>query len=157
APHLLELGTVALVLCTLAFAGEGPLSLLAPVIYAAVVFVFAFEGGALSSLLRTAPFRCLGRWSYSIYLDQGIVFSLLMRVTAFAAPLLGLALREEWTARADELDFMLIGNAWVLDGLALLFLLLVTLAAAITYRYIEQPGRGLFNRFAQQHAQTRAR
>lgn len=65
---LVEAAVVALVGLYVALVAEGPLTYLAPPAFAIAVFVFADEGGAISKLLRSRPFRLVGLLSYSIYM-----------------------------------------------------------------------------------------
>ena len=65
----LELGAVALVIVFIEYAGNGAdavsaISLAAPLVFGAVVVIFAREQGLLSLLLRARSFRALGRYSF---------------------------------------------------------------------------------------------
>ena len=139
-----EVGVLALLAAFLIVAAPGPVSLGAPLVFAAVILVFAGETGALSTMLRTPLPRLLGRWSYSIYMVHTLLFvglrmglDLFGRVTGSDA--LG--------ARSGDTLWDFGGQAanWLATGL---YLAGAILAAGITYALIEDPGRRLFNRIA---------
>lgn len=96
--------------------------------HALTLFVFAFEGGALSGLLRLAVFRLLGRWSFSLYLSHILVFMLAGGLAARLAPA---------APDAPWLPFAALGGALALAGVA--------------YRCIERPGMALGRRLRTDH------
>ena len=102
-------------------------------LFAWVVLVFAGDAGSLSALLQRPLPQLLGRLSYSIYLVHYVVALALM------ACLL-------WLGWVQEIE----GNAtfvaplWATETITLLYLLVVVLVSALTYRWIEQPGQRLF-------------
>jgi peptidoglycan/LPS O-acetylase OafA/YrhL len=63
-----EVPLVALVVLFVIAAKSGPITMFAPLLFGAVVYVFAAEAGYLSRILKSRPFQGLGRWSYSIYM-----------------------------------------------------------------------------------------
>ena len=124
----------------IALMGAEGLNLLAcDLLFFVAVLVFARDRGAVSALLATAPFQALGRWSYSIYMTQMLV----IRVGAG-----GLLALLAWLGRDDlirpvgeggfsRVDFGLIGNT----ALSLTVAAACIALSALTYRFIEQPGR----------------
>jgi peptidoglycan/LPS O-acetylase OafA/YrhL len=123
-------------LCFVAVAGESAASLLAPVVFAAVVLVFAREAGALSALLRSRIFLWLGTLSYSIYM---VHFFLAHRMVE----LLTLA-RERGFPGAQHLGV----DRWAGDAVILAYMVLVIAVSALTYRFVEVPARDWFRRVA---------
>lgn len=93
-------------------------------LFALALFIFAFEGGLLSRLLRLGPFRLLGRWSFPMSLAHLVVFML-------AAPLVAL----------PQLDGVL--PRYAPQALALCGVLLL---AALSHRLVERPGIALGRR-----------
>jgi peptidoglycan/LPS O-acetylase OafA/YrhL len=134
-----ELAAVALVALFVIAAGNGPddvwrTSLLAPLVFGVAVVVFAREGGLMSLLiLRTRPFRALGRYSFSIYmLHQPLLIALCyglwragLPTKVFGGPV------PDTTGSPDLL---------MAD-----FVLGVILIAAASYRFVETPARGRLN------------
>jgi len=118
--------------------------------FAVAIVVFAHERGWLSRVLRTAPMRALGEWSYSIYmvhlLVSATVSQSLLRIVA-------------WLGRDDlvrpgsghpgfeTLDFGFWPNTLVSVIVAAICIAL----ASQTYRLIEEPGR----RWAKRKARRR--
>ncbi|MGD9783311.1 MAG: acyltransferase family protein [Hyphomicrobiaceae bacterium] len=145
---LLEWPAIAAAIVFVSVAGGTRWEFAAPLLFALVVLVFSYEAGTASSLVRTTPFLRLGLWSYSIYmvhylishaLDLGI--SVLER--ALKQPIWHHVTMNGEALRIAEFGSPLI-NAVVLIG----YVGGVVLAASMTYRFIEQPGRRLFARIA---------
>lgn len=131
-----ELGAVAA--CAL-FIGwsEAPIWM-APFVFAFVVFVFAFEAGALSRLLRTPPFLQLGAFSYSIYLVHVVALFYLGWVVAALEAQFGWGV----TSPAPDGPGRLWGAAPWIGNLIMFGVLAVVVAmSALTYKFIEKPGR----------------
>jgi peptidoglycan/LPS O-acetylase OafA/YrhL len=114
-----ELLCVAGTVVFVSTAGGGRWSLVSPLVFAAVVGVFALEGGLASRLLNCKPVAWLGMLSYSIYMCHFVIL-LFMR------------------------------------HLAIAYLAVVVGCSAVTYRYVENPGRRYFNRLAAEWAAGRA-
>lgn len=105
------------------------------VAFAFMVHVFASSNGLVARLLNTAPLRYLGRISYSLYLVHALVFEL-MRQVALA----------HWDM-AERVHEPLIGiDRVVFDtphwlGINAFALGLIVALSALTFRFIEEPGR----------------
>ena len=123
---------------------------LAPVAFAAAVWVFAQEAGFVSRLLRTTPFARLGAWSYSIYMLHMLVVVLLGRLAVVIEHLIGQKLVILYVPPLGETARRVIAypNLWLMDGVVLAYLAAVIAAAAPTYRMVERPGQRFFNRAA---------
>ena len=137
-----EMAAVALVVCFVGFSGDGPDSahyfgLAAPLVFGAAVIVFAGEHGLLSLMLRSRPFRALGRYSYSIYMIH--------------QPLLIMLCYSVWLAGYHTKIFDAQGRQpWMgsFDLVLVEFVLGVVVIAAAAHRFIEVPTRSSFNRLA---------
>jgi peptidoglycan/LPS O-acetylase OafA/YrhL len=133
---LYELGAVALVVLFVVGAGDGPdrvsaVSLLAPLVFAAAVVVFASERGLMSLLvLRARPFRALGRYSFSIYM----IHQPLLIALCYGVWLNGLPTKIFGAAGAQ-------GPMASPDLLLADFVLAIVLVAAASYRFVETPAR----------------
>ena len=142
---LLECIALAAVVTFVSFAGTSNWSLLAPFVFALAVLVFAVEGGWLSSALRWPLFQWLGMLSYSIYLTHALVGVLLpvaiKRVTHL----------DLWTTLplAGGQSVLAYGRDNVEGTLFYAAALAATLAfSALTYRWVETPGRAWSRRWA---------
>lgn len=111
---------------------------LAPFVFAAVVFVFGFEAGWLSRLLRTPPFLALGDYSYSIYMTHAVLIFFGWRAVAVMEERLGWHVSSSPAGDERQLwgSSPLAGDAVMLGMLAL-----VIAVSALTYAAIEKPGR----------------
>lgn len=107
--------------------------------FAAVVIVFARDGGALSRVLATPPMQALGRWSYSIYLNHLLVVMLAaygLRMVLSATGRDGF-LRPDGVAGFERLDF----GPWGDTALTLLAAALIVALSSLTYHFVEEPAR----------------
>ncbi|HRK25431.1 MAG TPA: acyltransferase [Beijerinckiaceae bacterium] len=146
-----ELGSVALLIGFMLLTGQNATSYLAPLVFAVVVYVFAFERGIVSKLLATGPAQALGLWSYSIYMVHMLIFTVEKMVLGLVAKkaILGFAIVQVPT-----------GRLWTFDNLALdtaLFTLQIVLTLAIsklTYDWIEDPWRRRFATIARRREQA---
>lgn len=129
---LAEVLAIAAALSLVGAGGGSGWSLAAPIVFAAVVLVFAWESGAGSRLLKSKPFVFLGTVSYSIYM-----------VHLFVAGRFADTLR---LAQAHGIS--LVDSKWAGDLVILVCLAVVVAISALTYRLIEAPGRAWFRRIA---------
>ena len=141
AAGLLELGAVTLVVTFITTVDRDPPSLAAPVVFAMVVAVFAFEQGFLSRLLAARPIQALGAWSYSIYMVHTLLLVALGRGVNLAEKLLQLRLTAPIEVNGQTRSLLVLGGPWAGDILALVYLAAVVGVAALTWRWIEMPGR----------------
>jgi peptidoglycan/LPS O-acetylase OafA/YrhL len=140
-----ELATVAAVVAFVTYAGKSNWSILAPFVFAGAVLVFASEEGAVSRLFRTRLFAWLGMLSYSIYLTHYFVVMLMpvaiKRVTHV----------DLWTPmKVAGGEYVMAYGRNNLEGTLFYGVALaLTLAfSALTYRWIETPGRDFSRRLA---------
>jgi peptidoglycan/LPS O-acetylase OafA/YrhL len=131
---------VLVLLLTVGFvtvAGNDIVSMCAPLIFGLAVFVFAQEEGWISGMLSTRPFVQLGTWSYSIYMVHWLVRNVMVRGNDIVDKLI------ERQAIPSYVSLNHIGTTRVL---LIIYLVVVISLAAVSYRFIEQPGRRYFNR-----------
>jgi peptidoglycan/LPS O-acetylase OafA/YrhL len=117
--------------------GNDIMSMIAPLIFGLAVFIFAQEDGWLSGILSTRPFVQLGTWSYSIYMVHWLVRNIMVR---------GNDIVEKLIERHAVPSYMSFSHVWTMSVLLVGYLVVVVALAAVTYRFIEQPGRRFFNR-----------
>ena len=115
----------------------GPITLWAPFVFAIAVWVFSREAGIFSKLLMHKTFRWLGMLSYSIYIIHVFVQArfrdVLGVVDRFGMP---------WPIeRAADGTQVVTGPWWLADLLTIAMLGAVLVAAWLSYRLIEAPGR----------------
>ncbi len=109
-------------------------------LFAVIVFIFAFEAGLLSRLMKRPFLMRWGEVSYSIYLvHYPLVMAIFGAATAISA-LTGMQLLTSGRWFALEL-----GSRWIGDIASIVFLVVVILISGVTYRWIEVPGRRWFN------------
>ncbi|WP_420348082.1 acyltransferase family protein [Pelagibius sp.] len=133
---LLEALAVLLVALAIMESTSSQLSLLLPYVFCGAVLLFAFEGGALSSVLKHRAFLLLGVLSYSIYMTHMLVRRLILKTADAVEKHIGLDVVQQ----AD--GTRIIGTEfWHGDLYLLSYLLIVIGVSMLTYRLIEQPAR----------------
>ena len=146
-PGVWELIAVAATFVFVSVCADTPASLMGPLIFGIVVWVFAHEAGPISSLLRRPSFIFLGAISYSVYMVHALIANVMYY---------GVLAVDEMTSLDEGTAFDLIDMShrvssetqYVMDGMMLAYALAVLLTASVTYRYVEQPGRRYFNRLS---------
>lgn len=143
----IELAVFAATALYIQFFSEKLLSMAAPIIIAFVIYLFSFEGGALSRMLKTKPFLLLGLLSYSIYMIHifisGKLFELPVRIL------------EDRT----DIQITIIVNGAKLYGENLLYgsvmeifyMLVVVGCSFISYKLIEEPFRNLSKKIVRKY------
>ncbi len=142
----MELGALALCFAFVWFAGREALSFAAPLVFAVMVYIFAFEGGIVSKNMQSRPFHALGEWSYSIYMTALAVALGYMGLIKGLEKLIKLSLTREETV--GGVPMILVSLPWgtlTNWGLTALYLASVLFVSALTFRWIEAPSRRWFN------------
>lgn len=132
-----EFGVLALTIAFVSLA-EGRLTFLAPFVFAAMVFVLAGQGGAVSRVLGTRVFQFLGLTSYSIYMIHIFVqgrFGEVLQITRMVA------IRVDGQGRT-----FLEAAPLTSDLLTIVMLALVVAGSYVSYRLVEKPGQALSRR-----------
>ena len=135
---VVELLTVFAVVGFVSHAGTSPASFMAPFVFTVAVLVFAAEGGHVSRVFHSRPLKWLGTVSYSIYLTHFFVVLILPAVVK------RLLQADPWAPMPlpNGQWVMAFGRNEVEGTLGYVAVVLVTLAfSAITYRWVEVPGR----------------
>ncbi|QPF86052.1 acyltransferase [Bradyrhizobium genosp. L] len=143
-PHLLEVWSVLLFAVFLLTTPKGGLEYAFPLLAAIVIYVFSFDQGIVSALMRTSPLQKLGLWSYSIYMIHTFLFQVMRMVGSY----LSHKLNPDLIVWYNDDKLLQLGSPGTALVLALvLSVVLVVPLAALTYRWIERPamdfGRGL--------------
>ncbi|WP_194473755.1 acyltransferase [Bradyrhizobium sp. CCBAU 51753] len=82
-PHPLEVFSVLLLVLFLLTTPKGSFQYAFPLLAAIVIYVFSFDQGFLSALMRSTPLQKLGLWSYSIYMIHTFLFQLMRMVGSY--------------------------------------------------------------------------
>jgi len=149
----LEVAVVIAVAVYVSLAGRTGYSFLAPLVFAAVVFVFAFETGPISGLMLNRGSVWLGRISYSIYMWQAfIIFNFIDRAVAALEKATGQTFTTtvpvDAVTGSDAGKLIVFGGQVVPILATLFFVALVIVVASASYYLVEKPGQRLFARLA---------
>lgn len=140
---IVELVLIAAVAVLVPLTTGTPFSLLMPLLFLAVIVIFSMESGAVSGLLRTRPFLILGTLSYSIYMVHYFLVYRLINLLALVQHAshgqLHLIVR---VGTRNEVG----GSPLFGDCMSILLVAITIGVAALTYRFVEQPGRLLSRR-----------
>lgn len=147
-PAALELPAAVAVVLFVSAAGAGRASLLSPLVFGIVVYIFAWEQGPVSRLLLAGPFRIAGTLSYSIYMNQALLLIAMARIIRVAQSHAGAEHHVQAMVEGRIVPLLWFGSAWSSDALVALYLALLLGMSVITYRLVENPGRAFFNRIA---------
>lgn len=135
--NLLEV-VVAVAMVAFVSLASGVFTFVAPVIFAATIYVFANQDGAISRVLMAKPFQFLGLISYSIYMIHWFV-------QGRVGDVLQLLKLVEITVAADG-KVSIDGPPLVGDLITLAMLSVVVAGAYVTYSLVEKPGQALAKR-----------
>jgi peptidoglycan/LPS O-acetylase OafA/YrhL len=150
---LLEGGALIAIIAYVSLVGHSGVSFLAPLVFAAAVFVFAFEAGPISILISNRGNAWLGRISYSIYMWQAfIIFNFVDRPVSIIEKMTGRVLTTTEgvsSALGSEAGKLIVLGGDVAPILAtLLFVGVLVAVASVSYYVIERPGQEMFARLA---------
>ena len=104
-------------------------------LFAVLIFVFAFENGPISRVMRTPRLIKLGEISYSIYLVHYLIVLVSFGLASVAGRVVDI----------DGSPWMDLGTRVGGDLLTVAYCGLVVGVSLLTFRWIESPGRDFFN------------
>lgn len=155
---LIEVAATLIVFVSVGMAiGPHSWTVASPFLFALLVLVFARQGGAVSRVLNTAPLLLVGTLSYSIYMVHALVRALVRAGAMAIEHAFGWRLFfDEGTNAAGEPIRLLwvAGSPWLGDLVQIAMLLCTIGVAALTWRYIEEPGRIWSRRLVSQSSRT---
>ncbi len=127
---------VALILTLLFVAiAEDKLTFLAPLVFAAMIFVLAAQKGAVSRILSWSPFQKLGLISYSIYMIHVFIQARIGEI---------LQITDWGSVQVDSDGRTLIGGSQLSgDIITLVMVFVLVTASLIGYYLVERPGRDI--------------
>ena len=133
---MLEAWSVLLFTAFVLTTPQGGLQYAFPVLAVIVIYVFSFDQGRISRLLRSRALQKLGLWSYSIYMVHILVF----QIAKMAVSYIGHKTHLDLVGWHNSEKLVLLGTPEQAVWLALIFsVVLVVPVAALTYRWIEKP------------------
>lgn len=141
----LQISVTALTLLFMWYTPKGsPFSMLAPLLFGAVVFVFVIGDGLVSRGLSTRPFQFLGTYSYSIYLVHHIIIYAMFRFTFVIEH--GWDIKISKTISHGRTMWYNADHPWLMDVLLMVFLYIAIRLSVWCYHHIENPSRKWFNK-----------
>jgi peptidoglycan/LPS O-acetylase OafA/YrhL len=148
----LEVASLIAAVFYVSMVGHSAYSFLAPLVFAVVVFLFAFEAGPVSRLMSNRVNEWLGRISYSIYMWQAfIIFNLVDRPVSIVEKITHRVLTTTdgvSSALGSEAGKLIVlGGQLVPILVTLLYLGLLVAVASVSYRLFEKPDPELFAAF----------
>ena len=93
----------------------------------------------------------IGMLSYSIYMVHPLVEWIIGRIDQVLSQLMNLHARIDVlsTSSGKPISLYFFGSQWTMDGFAIFYLVCTIALSALTYKFIEKPGRRFFNAWAQ--------
>ena len=139
---LMELAAFSIVIAFVTAAAYLPIRVTAPLVFGAVVLVYAFDAGPISRLLAAPLPALLGVLSYSIYMVHPFLEYRIMKPFALAiGKVTGWQVFTEVLSPAGKTVQMFGRTAWQGDLLSVLMLALLVIISWGTFRFIEDPAR----------------
>ena len=136
APHLWEACCLVLVIAFAVTTPSGGWQYAFPLAAMLVIYVFSFDQGVLSGVLRSSALQKLGLWSYSIYMIHTFIF----QVMKMGASFIGQKAKLDLVGWHNNEKLVLLGTPdQALLPAIVLSVVLVVPVAALTYRWIEKP------------------
>jgi peptidoglycan/LPS O-acetylase OafA/YrhL len=140
----IEVMVVALCIAFVSVAGHDPIAMIAPLVFALSVYVFAFEAGAISRILLLPRIMTIGALSYSIYMVHWLVSLILTGIPKAITSKTSINMFT--TVKGDEYVFY--KSLYLMDLYVLFYVAVLIGLAMLTFRFIENPGRRFFNGLA---------
>jgi peptidoglycan/LPS O-acetylase OafA/YrhL len=138
----MEVACLVLIWAAIQFADHQVMKLLAPLMFAAAVLVFASEAGPISAILKWPPFVRIGVLSYSIYMLHIPVYECAWLVVSTLERLLHLQLRTA-AVSAGSTSLIDLGSTVSNNALVAVLIGLILSLSVLTYRFIERPGQNI--------------
>lgn len=137
---LIEVALVISAVAFISYAQVGLWQILIPLFFATFVYLFAGQAGLVSRLLESRPIQKLGHLSYAIYIIHFFFAFALNNVIRVGGKIAHVPSVLPGTQLA------LVGNAYVMDGITIVYLAIVITTAQFANRWIETPAMQWFNR-----------
>lgn len=141
---VIETALIVILFLFISYGTSGANKMFATPLFVIVIFVFAFEKGLWSHILKYKFFVLLGTLSYSIYLLHSFIAGKAVSVARYISKNMGLDI----ISISKSGEKMLGSTIWQGDGMTILYLFLVIICSLITYKIIEAPSRKYIRRLA---------
>lgn len=146
----LEVGVILLFIVFVTLVGRHPSSLGSSLVFGAVVLVYSLDRGPVSALLAMRPFQVLGALSYSIYMLHWPIMNGVLQVARWMeGAQRGSLVRLDTDPGGLEFPVLVGATTWRMDLVTVGLVIASVAASAITYRWVEIPGRRWFVALAQ--------
>jgi peptidoglycan/LPS O-acetylase OafA/YrhL len=150
----LEWGLLIVLIAYVSLAGRTGYSLFAPLVFAAAVFVYAFEAGPVSRAMSNKMNDWLGKVSYSIYMWQAfVIFNFVDRPVSILEKVTGRVLTTTEEGVSSPLGgeagkLIVLGGHWLPMLVTLVFLGGRVAIAGMSFYLVEVPGQRLSSRLS---------
>ena len=114
-------------------------SLVASFIFCISIFVFSFEKGFLSNVLKLKLFVFMGKLSYSIYMTHAAVILVLISCLLISEKMFGIQI----APMVDGVRYINFGNSFVNNIAVFVTIGLILFISNITYHFIEVRGQNI--------------
>lgn len=101
--------------------------------FSVMVFIFSFDSGVVSLVLKGNRFQELGKLSYSIYLIHASIIFIVLSLSM----VLGKVINENLTPMIDNIRYFDFGNIIVNNIFVILIIVITVFLSRITYSHIE--------------------
>lgn len=138
-PHatLIEISLIVLIYFFTTYLGKEKLSIIAPIIFTLTVYIFSFEQGLISRLLKVKPLQNLGKWSYSIYMVHALLILLIGRTINLVENLSNYNFSIAHSYEGKDFELIYYNSSYVMDLLTIAFLVVLIYISSLTYKYVE--------------------
>lgn len=144
---LLELVCFGCAIFFVHMANNAHFAIIAPLVFAPVVFIFANQQGQLSKLLQARCFLILGTLSYSIYMDHALLIEIVKTINEFYVYGFHDSTLNNLPAVAQVNHSMGSNMVQSLGWLGFMIFLLISVSY-FTYKFIENPSRLWFRNYS---------
>jgi peptidoglycan/LPS O-acetylase OafA/YrhL len=143
APNLWEACCLVVVIAFAVTTPPGGWQFAFPLAAMIAIYVFSFDQGAISTVLRSSALQKLGLWSYSIYMIHTFIFQIMKMGASFV----GQKAKLDLVGWHHDEKLVLLGTPdQALAPALLLCVILIVPVAALTYRWIEKPAMDMARR-----------
>ncbi len=112
-------------------------SIISTLLFCITVFVYSYEGGVFSSILKGSVFTRLGELSYSIYMTHAAIIFVVLSFAMVMQKVTDM----NFTPMVNDVRFITTGNVFVNNLLVFMVLGLVVFVSIFTNKYIEKIGQ----------------
>ena len=139
--NIVEIAIIVGIIFFIVYYGRSRVSIIAPFIFFGVIFIFSFEQGIASRILKFDLFQSLGRWSYSIYMIHAFLIVLMGRVLTILEKIINTPLKVQYVSDDGLITTpFFFKNMYFMDVMTVFYLMVLIMLSAFCYTYIEKKG-----------------